>query len=101
MVALLQDKLVDMYQAWDMAEAKLPVLVDKVGVRRREEVKWQSAALVEELTLQQIRGFELCLAIVSPLKQGPMPEGMRVAATCHTEMVRQLAMLRGAVSSDF
>jgi hypothetical protein len=41
----------------------------------------------------QITGSGLCLAIVGPLKWGPLPEGMRLGAACHTEMARQLAAL--------
>jgi hypothetical protein len=36
--------------------------------------------LIKELTLLQIRRSELCMAIVSPMKRGPLPEGMRVVA---------------------
>jgi hypothetical protein len=54
----------------------------------------------EELTLLQNQGSELCLAIVGPPKvRNPLSEGMRVATFLHTEMARELAMLRTTVSS--
>jgi hypothetical protein len=47
------------------------------------------------------QGSELCLAIVGPSKQGPLPEKMWVAAACHTEMARQLAALRAQRSNNY
>jgi hypothetical protein len=56
--------------------------------------------LVQELTLLQTRGFELCLAIVgSPMVQDHLSEGMRSVAVYHTEMVGQRAALWVVVSS--
>jgi hypothetical protein len=43
---------------------------------QREEVDRKCMDLVKELTLPQIRGSELCMAIVSPMMRGPLPEGM-------------------------
>jgi hypothetical protein len=34
-----------------------------------------------------------------PPKAGPLPEAMRVAFACHTEMARQLTVLQTVVSS--
>jgi hypothetical protein len=54
----------------------------------------------EELTLLQTRGFELCLAIVSPQRvRNHLSEGMQITALRHTKMVRELAGLRATVSS--
>jgi hypothetical protein len=54
----------------------------------------------EEFILLQTRGFELCLAIVSPLwVRNNLSEGMWVAALHHTEMVGELSMLQAVVSS--
>jgi uncharacterized protein YigA (DUF484 family) len=65
-VSLLEGKLAVARQAWDAAEAELPNLVDKAATsdRRWERAKRQCECLVEELTLLQIRGSELCLTIV-------------------------------------
>jgi hypothetical protein len=38
------------------------------------------------------------MAIASTPKRGPLSEGTWVATACHTEMTRQLATLRVAVS---
>jgi hypothetical protein len=40
----------------------------------------------------------LCLTIVGTPEQGPLHEGMRLAATCHTDMDVWLAMLWTIVS---
>jgi hypothetical protein len=56
--------------------------------------------LVQELTLLQTRGSELCLAIVGPpMVRGHLSEEMQSAIVCHTDMARILAMLRAVVSS--
>jgi hypothetical protein len=45
--------------------------------------------LVQELTLLQTRGSELCLAKVGPSTVwGHLLEGMQIAAGRHTKMVR-------------
>jgi uncharacterized protein YigA (DUF484 family) len=65
-VSLLEGKLAVARQARDVVEAKLSTLADKAVTtdQRREEAKGQCEHLVEELTLLQLRGAELCLAIV-------------------------------------
>jgi hypothetical protein len=65
-VSLLEDKLTVARQAWDAAEVKLLGLVDKAAAadRWQEEAEGQCEALVDELTLLQIRGSELYLTIV-------------------------------------
>jgi hypothetical protein len=55
---------------------------------------------LEELTLLQTRGSELCFAIVGPPQaRNHLSEGMQITALWHTEMARELAMLQTAVSS--
>jgi hypothetical protein len=55
---------------------------------------------LEELTLLQTRGSELCFAIVSPPQaRNHLLEGMQIAALWHTEMVGELATLQTVVSS--
>jgi hypothetical protein len=55
---------------------------------------------VEELTLLQTWGSELCLAIVGPLRvRSHLSKGMQIIGLCHTEMAEQLATLRAVVSS--
>jgi hypothetical protein len=50
-------------------------------------------ALAEELTLLWISRSELCLTIAGALERGPLYEGMRFAAACHTKMAIRLAAL--------
>jgi chromosome segregation ATPase len=71
-VAHLKDELADVRHARDTAEAKLLGLADRVADtdQQQEEAEVQCTTLAEELTLMQIRGSELCLAIVSPPKWG-------------------------------
>jgi hypothetical protein len=56
-------------------------------------------ALADELTSLQVRGSDLCLAIVGPPNWAPMPKWMWVASTHHTEMARQHVKLHATVSS--
>jgi hypothetical protein len=50
--------------------------------------------LVQERTLLQTQGSELCQAIVGPLKlRGHLLEGIQIAASHHTEMAKQFAVL--------
>jgi hypothetical protein len=63
--------------------------------QRGEDVERQCQDLVQELTILQTRGSELCKAIVGPLTvRGHLLEGMQIAAICHTEMVGQLTRSR-------
>jgi hypothetical protein len=53
----------------------------------------------EELTLLQTWDSDLCLAIIGPPRvRNHLSEGMHTIALHHTEMARELAMLRSAVS---
>jgi hypothetical protein len=63
-----------------MVEAKLAGLVYRAADadQQWEEAEQQCAAQVEELTLLQIRGSELFLAIVAPPKWGPCLRGCRL-----------------------
>jgi hypothetical protein len=68
--------------------------------RRRENAGRQCQNLVQELTLLQTRGSDLCHAIVNPpTVMGHLSEGMRIAVIRHTEVAGQLATLRAALSS--
>jgi hypothetical protein len=54
----------------------------------------------EELTLLHNQGSELCLAIVgSPRVRNHLSEGMWITTLRHTEMARELVVLRAVVSS--
>jgi hypothetical protein len=101
-IALLKGELANARQAQDVAEENSQGLSDAAAdaERRREESERECQEFVEELTLLQIWGSELCLAIVGPLKvRSHLPEGMRVIAHCHAEMDEELDMLRASVSS--
>jgi hypothetical protein len=65
-----------------------------------EKSKRERQKQFEELNLLQTQGSKLCLAIVCPPRvRNHLSEGMRLAAFHHTEMARELAMPRAAVSS--
>jgi hypothetical protein len=72
-----------------------------VDVKRQWEVSEKGhQEHFEELTLLQTWGSLLCLSIIGhPRVRNHLSEGMRIAALCHTEMARELAMLRAMVSS--
>jgi hypothetical protein len=71
----LSDAMVDAEQLW-------------------EESERECQERVQELTLLQPRGFELCPAVVGPPRvRSHLSEGMRLAALHHTEMAKQVAML--------
>jgi hypothetical protein len=84
------------------SHTKVALLEDDLSAERRawEAPKREHRAQIEELTLLQTRGSELCPAINSP-PQGKhhLSEGMRLATLRHTEMVRELAAFWEAVSS--
>jgi hypothetical protein len=85
-----------------MAKEKLMGLPDRVVDAKhwQEEAERQCATVAEELALLQIRGSELCLAIVAPSIWDPLREGMWVTGTYQAEMVRQLGTLQAVVSSS-
>jgi hypothetical protein len=65
-----------------------------------DDAKRQCQDFIQELTLLQNKGIELCLAIVGPLMVWHhLSDGMRIATICHTEMAGQLATLWAAMSS--
>jgi hypothetical protein len=65
-----------------------------------EESKRKCQEWVEELTLLQAWGSELCQAIVGhPRVRSHLSEGMRITTLHHAEMAKQLAVLRATVSS--
>jgi hypothetical protein len=54
----------------------------------------------EELTLLQTQGFELCHAIVGPLRvRNQLSKRMRLVALHHTELDGEIAVLRAVMSS--
>jgi hypothetical protein len=68
--------------------------------RRWEEARRECRERVQELTLLQTRGFELCQAIVGPPKlRGQLSEGMWIVVTRHTEMAKQLTGLQATMFS--
>jgi hypothetical protein len=61
---------------------------------RREESKRGCQDRVQELTLLQTQGSELCQVIVGPPRtRSHLSKGMRVTALHHTDMAEQLASL--------
>jgi hypothetical protein len=69
-VALLKGDVVNAHQARDMTEENFQCLSGVVADadRQWEEAQRECRELVQELTLLQTRGSELCQAIVGPLK---------------------------------
>jgi hypothetical protein len=62
--------------------------------QQQEESERACREQVEELTLLQIHGSELCLAIVGPPRvRSHLSEGMQITVLRHTEMAEQLAAL--------
>jgi hypothetical protein len=101
-IALFEGGLAEVRNSRDMTEEKSWGLTDTVtdAEWRLEESKRECREQVKELTLLQIRGFELCLTVVGPPRvRSHLLEGMRVATLCYTEMARELAALRTTVSS--
>jgi hypothetical protein len=100
--ALLEGELMDAWRARDTAEANPQSLSSVVADvdRREEEAERDCWEWVQELTLLQTQGSNLCQAIVGPLKlRGHLSNWMRIAAACHTEMVEQLTALQAVMSS--
>jgi hypothetical protein len=75
-ISLLEGELVVVHQAWDVAKAKLPDLVDRAATvnQRQEEAEGQCEHLAEELTLLWLRGSDLCLTIVDAPPRDPLHE---------------------------
>jgi hypothetical protein len=83
-ITLLKGELVEVHQACEV--------VEEFERGHREQL--------EELTLLQTQGSELCFAIVGPPQvRNHLSEGMWLAALCHTEMAIELDTLRTVVSS--
>jgi hypothetical protein len=101
-IALLEGELAEVCQAREVTEENSWGLFDAAAdaERWREEFERECWERVEELTLMQTRGSELCLAIVGRLRvRSFLSEEMHIAALLHTGMAEQLAMLQAAVSS--
>jgi hypothetical protein len=100
--ALLEDKLVEVCQAREVAEENSRGLSD---VAADAEHRWEVFAREHqkhfvELTLVQTRGSALCLAIVGPpWVRDHMFKGMQITALHQIDMARELASLQAAVSS--
>jgi hypothetical protein len=83
-ITFLKGELVEVHQACEV--------VEEFERGHREQL--------EELTLLQTQGSELCFAIVGPPQvRNHLSEGMWLAALCHTEMAIELDTLRTVVSS--
>jgi hypothetical protein len=64
-----------------------------------EESKRGHQEQLEELTVLQTRGFELCFSIVGPPRvRNHLSEVMWIAALHHTKMAKELASLRMTMS---
>jgi hypothetical protein len=101
-IALLEGELAEERRAWELVEENSCGLPDVAAdaERRWELSEREHREQFEELTLLQTQGFELCHAIVSPPQvRNHLSEKMRLAALRHTEMARELTMLRAVVSS--
>jgi hypothetical protein len=101
-IALLEGALAEVCRAWEVAEENSCCLSDAVADAEQqwEESEREHQEQFEELTLLQAWGSKLCLAIVCPPRmRNHLSEGMHIAALRHTKMVRELTVLRAAVSS--
>jgi hypothetical protein len=101
-ITLLKGELVEVHQACEVVEENACGLSDAavVAERWREEFERGHREQLEELTLLQTQGSELCFAIVGPPQvRNHLSEGMWLAALCHTEMAIELDTLRTVVSS--
>jgi hypothetical protein len=79
-IILFEGELVEERRAWETSERE-----------HRERL--------EEVTLLQTRGSELCHAIFCPPQARHLSKGMRLAALYHIEMAGELAAFWAAVSS--
>jgi hypothetical protein len=92
-IAFLDGELMDVHEARDMAQVNSQNLSGVVADvdRRWEEDERECLERVQELTLLQTRGSELCQAIVGPPKvRGHLSEGMWITIIHHIKMVEQL-----------
>jgi hypothetical protein len=98
---LLEGEVAEVRRAHEVVEETTRGLFDATA-----DVEWQweeskrgHREQLEELTLFQTWGFELCLAIIDPPRvRNHLLEGMWIAALHHTEMAGELVALRAAVS---
>jgi hypothetical protein len=101
-VTLLEGEHAEACQAWDVAEEKFYSLSDASadGVQRLVVSEMERQEQVEELSLLQAWGAELCLTIIGPSQvRSHLSTRMWVTALLHARMVRELTALRAAVSS--
>jgi hypothetical protein len=111
MVALEKVSRVEVENAVTLASAhedvegfvqKITLLEGELAAERRaqEMSKRERREQLEELTLLQTWGFDLCHTIVGPPRvRHHLSEGMQLVALHHTEMVRELAAFWAVVSS--
>jgi hypothetical protein len=88
-IVVLEDKLVEVHQARDTTEVNSQGLSDVAAnvERRQEDFEMECQERIQELTLLQTRGSELCKAIVSPLRVwSHLSEGMRIATLHHVSL---------------
>jgi hypothetical protein len=96
-IVLLKGELKEASRAREVVEENSRGFLDATAYAERwwEESEREHWEKFEEFTLLQTRGSELCLAIVGPPRvRNHLSEGMRIAAICHTKMVKELAVLR-------
>jgi hypothetical protein len=89
-IALLKGKVAKAHQAREVAKENSCGLSDATAdtEERWEVFDRECRERVEELTLQQTRGSEQCLAIVGPPRvRSHLLEGMWITVLHHTEMV--------------
>jgi hypothetical protein len=101
-IALLEGEPVEVRRAQELAEENSYGLFDAAADAEQqwEESERERQEQFKELTLLQTQGSELCLTIVGPpWVRNHLLEGMWITALPHTEMARELAALRAAVSS--
>jgi hypothetical protein len=95
-ISLLEGDLAKTYQAWEVTEENSQGLPDAVpdDEQWRDESERVCPERVEDLTLLQIWGSKLCLAIVDSSRvRSHLSEGMQIIVLHHTEIAEQLATL--------
>jgi hypothetical protein len=101
-VTLLEGELAEVHRARETVEEMFRSLFDMSanGMLRLVVSEKERQEQFEELSLPWSQGSKLCLAIIDPpWVRNYLPEGMRAVALRYTEVVRELATLRAAVSS--
>jgi hypothetical protein len=100
--ALLEGELAEVHRAREVAKETTHCFFDAAADVERwwEELERGCQEQLEELTLLQTRGSELCFAIDGPQwVWNHLSERMQIIALHHTKMARELSMLRTVTSS--